>query len=238
MYPDPFAAILNHTLLPQMAFFITTFRWITKCCYWGRSTFVSSSSDRSIALWDARAGSSPLFVLQYHTSPVSDLFIGSRMGDLMVSAGGDGSVATWDFRKLSGQVGEKVCVSNGRQHYLTQTIRDPIAQMKHCDKHRGVVEYSGPVLLSKGVDLQERTIVTAGIDGKLKEWDIVNGQLQGEHVTGHTNAISCFSYVNERATLQETKAQHTDFMCNLGGLVTASFDGTVRLRRLVLQYER
>lgn len=209
--------------------------WITHCRYWGRSTFVSASSDRSIALWDARAGSSPLFVLQFHRSPVSDLFIGSRRGYLMVSAGADGSVATWDFRKLSGQIGEKVSVSSGRQHYLTQTLRAPIAQMYHREQEKGM-EYSGPVLLSRGVNLEERSVMTAGIDGKVKEWDISSGKLQSEHTTGHSNAISCLSYVHERSILQANQRQNKSaFSYNLGGIVTASFDGTVRLGRLVLQ---
>lgn len=203
--------------------------WITKCRYWGRSTFVSASSDRSIALWDARAGSSPLFVLQFHRSPVSDLFIESPTGHLMVSAGGDGSVATWDFRKLSGQIGEKVSASSGRQHYLTQTLRAPIAQMYHREKQKGM-EYSGPVLLCRGLDLNERSVLTAGIDGKVKEWDISSGKLQSEHTTGHSNVISCLSHVRERSTLHGVA-------CSLGGMVTASFDGTVRLRRFVWRNE-
>lgn len=185
-------------------------------------------------MWDARAGTSPLFVLQYHGTPVSDLLIGSRTGYLMISAGGDGSIATWDFRKLSGQVGEKVCMSSGRQHYLTQTIRQPIAGMHHCEQENGV-EYSGPVLLSQGINyVQERSVISAGVDGKLKEWDISSGQLLNEHATGHNNAISCFSNASERTHIPGPKTQEKNNL--VGGLVTASFDGTVRLRRLVMEY--
>jgi WD40 repeat protein len=101
--------------------------WVTQMHFWGQNNIVSASTDRSIALWDARNGAVPLFIICYHKSPVSDVLIGSRNDPLLVSASGDGTIATWDFRSLSSSSDPK-CSLKSRIH----SIRIPAATMNHC----------------------------------------------------------------------------------------------------------
>ena len=202
---------------------------------------ISGSTDRSIALWDLRAGSSPLFVLRYHRAPISNLLLRSRTEFLMVSSGGDGAVATWDFRRLSGKGGSDGVTSiqqSSIQHHATQTVRDPVAKMNHCQEGKGV-KYSGAVLLSCGTGLNERSVISASVDGRMKEWDIASGRLVSEHRTGHSDAISGLSTFSESDCLLRGQSLRSGGQLDsslLGGTITTSWDGTVRLRRLVLQH--
>ena len=146
-------------------------RWVTHTRYWGPNTIVSASTDRAIALWDARVKRSPLFVLRYHKSPISDLLVGSRTDPLMVSAGADGTVATWDFRTLSGANANEAQATpvhaNGdqdeEQKVQSKAIRTPAATMTHCAEGKSTKQ-SGPVLLSRGPGLQTRTVLSVGVN--------------------------------------------------------------------------
>jgi len=212
--------------------------WVTHAQYWGPHAIVSASTDRSIALWDARAASSPLFVLRYHKSPVSDILLGSRTEPLMVSAGCDGTVATWDFRTLSGSgMKDTVTVAdNGPKRYATRTVREPVATMDHCSEMQKV-KCSGSVLLSRGTYLHEKSVLSASLDGVLKEWDMGSGRLLGEQATGHTDAFSCLStFAESDGLLRGHGAKRSSGGGAMGGTITSSWDGTVRLRRLVLQH--
>ena len=216
--------------------------WVTQAHYWGPHTLVSASTDRSIALWDTRAGNHALFVLRYHLSPISDLLVGSRTEFLMVSSGADGAVATWDFRAISG-VGGKDPASQaitkpqpqagGGGGNSTKTIREPVCTMSHCQEGKGVRK-SGAVLLSKGA-VHERSVMSASsVDGKMMEWDVVSGRLLGKQRTGHTDVVSCLSTFMESDGLIRSSE---DKSSNMGGLITSSWDGTIRMKRLQLQHK-
>lgn len=214
--------------------------WVTQAHYWGPHTVVSASTDRSIALWDTRAGNHALFVLRYHLSPISDLLVGSRTEFLMVSAGADGAVATWDFRAISG-VGGKDPASQaiakpqpqaGGGANPTKTVREPVCTMSHCQEGKGVRK-SGAVLLSKGA-VHERSVMSASVDSKMKEFDVVSGRLLGEQRTGHTDVVSCLSTFMESDGLIRSSE---DKSSNMGGLITSSWDGTIRMKRLQLQHK-
>jgi len=202
--------------------------WITKVDYWGRNTIISSSTDRSVGLWDIRTGDSPLAFLSYHTSPVSDLFIGSRSSFQMVSAGADGAVATWDFRKLS----EEIDRSLSQKQIPSQTFRTPGVEMNHCrEGSSGIIE-SGPVMLSRGSMIGFSSVMSVSVDGKMKDWDIVSGKLIDEHTAKHSGAVSCFLSFLEcddlpcPDTVRDVKDKY------IGGTITTSWDGTVLLRKL------
>ena len=199
--------------------------WVTHTHYWGQSNIVSASTDRSIALWDARSGNLPLFVLRYHTSPVSDLLMGSRNDPLLVSAGGDGTIAAWDFRSLSSSKDPKASAKS-----KVHTVRTPAATMTHClDRMSNTC--CGTVLLARGTGLHERSVLSASIDGHLKEWDIQSGRLLGDQFTRHSDAISCMSSFTESDGLRRGKTGNIAS----GGTITCSWDGTVRVKRLLLK---
>lgn len=217
--------------------------WVTQARYWGPHTFVSASTDRSIALWDARVGVSPLFVLRYHHSPVSDLLVGSRNEFLMISAGGDGAVATWDFRKLSGEqqatspssgggaalssgatvatsssiVNTKLGPGGGNRHQ-TKTIREPVATMDHCREGGGKRNgCSGTVLLSRGSRLRERSVLSVSVDGKIKEWDVATGRLLMRRSAGHTDVVSCLTTFSDSGGLVRDSSASARSRSAMGG---------------------
>jgi WD40 repeat protein len=216
--------------------------WITNVSFWGRNTALSASTDRSIALWDIRAGSMPLFAIRHHQSPVSDLYIESRNAFSMTSAGADGVVATWDLRKLgySNSRLEKSVVAATPKPEYTQIFRHPLARMKHSQALVDGAECCGPVTLSKGVSSKygqgERTVMSVGTDGYINEWDIMSGRIVSKHNTKHNNRISCFTTYNENDNLlKSTRTKRSRHLCTLGGTITAAWDGNIRLRRMSLR---
>jgi len=209
--------------------------WVTQAHYWGPHTIVSASTDRSVLIWDARLGASPLFVLRYHKCHVSDLLLGSRTEPLMVSAGGDGTVATWDFRTLSSSTQS---TQPSKPKTVTKTMRQPVASMNHFNgkKHSA----TGAVLLSKGIVggsmSPERSVLTASVDGIIKEWEIGSGRMLGDVTTGHLDVISrlqTFRDCDELSGASGRDDPHLDGKM-VGGTITSSWDGTVRMRRLRL----
>jgi WD40 repeat protein len=213
------------------------FGWITNVQYWGPNTIVSASTDRSVALWDARVRSSPLFILRKHQSPISDLLVGSRTDPHMVSAAADGTIATWDFRSLSDtnsseQSGMKHSSSNG-----CKIVRQPSASISHCAnmQERAV----GSVYLSRDTTDPVNSFLSVGSDAILRKWNITTGHMVKESATGHCDTISSFeSYaqghgfglqaINNADFRGENSSAITD-----KGFLTSSLDGTIRVRKLV-----
>ena len=225
-----------------MSLYILSLSWVTHAHYWGPNTVVTGSTDRSIALWDPRVRRSPLFILRYHYSPVSDLLVGSRTDPLMISAAGDGTIATWDFRTLSGsnskapaaiEVSSSPGKVAGMEDKHAKAIRTPIAKMKHAAEGK-VFQQSGPVVLARGI-AQKHTVLSTGIDAIVREWDIASGRLVGQEVTKHCDAVSSFATFSD---LQNALGASSVEACGegsskLGGIITGSWDGTVRMRKFV-----
>ena len=231
--------------------------WVTEVHYWGPNTVVSASTDRAIALWDARVRRSPIFVLRYHKSPISDLLVGSRTDPLMVSAGADGTVATWDFRTLSGANGNGVepmsqtpvetntaaavtatasaatndPASTEKGKVQCKAIRTPAATMSHCAEGKRTKQ-SGPVLLSRGPGKHSRTVLSVGIDAVAKEWDMVSGNMRRSEATGHCDVVSCLHSFAD-GTMGGAVGGADGSSANFGGIITSSWDGTIRMRKLI-----
>jgi len=228
--------------------------WVTRTHFWGPNTIVSASTDRSIHLWDTRLGSSPLFALRYHLSPVSDLLLGNRSEPLMVSAGADGSLATWDFRMLSGAAAEapsspdeNANVEGGgggndrAQSSSIRTVRSPMATMNHHDYLRSSRSSSspssascGPVKLARAVARDDFSFFSAGDDGVVNEWEAAGGTRTGmPRLSGHADAISGFRSFSAADGLRRVEGgSGRGAVSVVGGTITCSWDGTVRLRRL------
>jgi hypothetical protein len=225
---------------------------VTSAHYWGQNTIVSASTDRTIALWDARTGVSPVFILRYHRSPISDLLVGSRTDPQMVSAAADGSIATWDFRTLSGSSrGERrgAMAGGGSSEAATyvgssgrcKIIRQPGVTMQHSpggnNGNGKNSKYLGPIVLARGAGWHDSTVLTAGVDNMLKEWSIGNGTLVRQEPMGHSDVISCLHTFSETDNLCRQRVRDSNGgPSNNGGTITCSWDGTVRMRRLVLDY--
>lgn len=220
--------------------------WVTHTHYWGPNTIVSASTDRAIALWDARVRRSPLFVLRYHQSPISDLLVGSRTDPLMVSAAADGTVATWDFRMLSGGDADKnnstslksesaSCNDDSKaEGTQCKAVRDPPATMLHSTGDNRS-KHSGAVLLSRGTGKAQRTVITVGSDAVSREWEIATGRLIREESTGHCDVVSSLQTFSDGAMGISSGLEPTDGSFNFGGTITSSWDGTVRMKKLVKQ---
>jgi len=205
------------------------FGWVTRVQYWGPNTIISASTDRSIALWDARVRSSPLFSLRHHYAPVSDLLVGSRTDPIMISAASDGSIAAWDFRCLSGGDSGSSPADKNKARTQVQVVRDPPGSLylRDCSKRRCV---SGPVLLSRGPSRDRKTAMCVGSDAIVREWDYQTGDVVSEHPTGHCDLISNFE------SLQGDRVYDTQLEGSndpVTGTITTSWDGTVRVRTLV-----
>ena len=207
--------------------------WVTQTHFWGPHIIVSASTDRSIALWDTRAGSSPLFALRYHLSPVSDLLLGNRSEPLMVSAGADGSLATWDFRVLSGSSPES-CLGGDvvkDTSSSSRTIRAPIARMNHLGHSKKSLN-CGSVKLSRAVGRHDFTFFSVCDDGIINEWDASSGVTISSHKSGHRDTVSGFSAFSSTDGLRHNKSNGRGCVSCVGGTLTCSWDGTIRLRRL------
>jgi WD40 repeat protein len=216
---------------------LTTLRghqgWVTETQFWGSNTIVSASTDRSIHLWDTRAGSSPIFALRYHLSPVSDLLLGNRSEPLMVSAGADGSLATWDFRVLSGTRLEPSSETNAGSDRAQsdRTKRSPMATMNHVDGVNSSVN-CGSVKLARAIGRDDFSFFSVSDDGVVNEWEASSGCKMSTHDSGHRDAISGFSAFSSTDGLRQNKASGRGQTSTIGGTITCSWDGTVRLRRL------
>lgn len=210
---------------------------MTQSHYWGPNTIVSASTDRAIALWDARVKRSPLFILRYHKSPVSDLLVGSRTDPLMVSAAADGTIATWDFRTLSGSTSEAAATTPITSSAAGKTaekkssaVRTPASTMTHGGQ-KGVKQQAGTVLLSRGPGRQRRTVQSIGVDAVVREWDITSGKPIRHHSTNHVDVVSCFHSFFDSA--HGSGVEPGDGASNFAGSITSSWDGTIRMRTLV-----
>lgn len=211
---------------------------MTHTHYWGQHTVVTASTDRSIALWDPRVRRSPLFILRYHYSPVSDLLVGSRTDPLMVSAAGDGTIATWDFRALSGANKSTENPAEGSSSPVktegekrTRAVRTPLATMKHGAEGKGVRQ-SGSVMLARGV-AHRNTVFSVGVDAIVREWDIPSGRPVSQEATGHCDGISGLATFSDAHNALGAAEPGSEGNSNFGGIITSSWDGTIRMRKFV-----
>jgi len=118
------------------------------------------------------------------------------------------------------------------RHIKTKTNRQPVASMNHSEGSH----CTGSVLLARGASSPERSVVSAGTDGIIKEWEIATGKYLGKQYAGHYNAISCItSFTDNNGLLSknkgESQGQESD-TSKISGIISCSWDGTIRLRRV------
>ena len=198
------------------------FGWVTSVQYWGPNTIISASTDRSIALWDARVRNSPLFALRHHNAPVSSVLVGTRTDPIMVSAASDGTIAAWDFRHLSD--------ADSGSNKLCKVVRSAAAKL-YLHDFTSRRKVCGPVHLSRGPNVDKRSVLCIGRDAVIREWDIRTGDVMSEYATGHCDTISTFSSF-QGESLIDTQLE-TNASEGMAGTITTSWDGTVRMRTQV-----
>jgi WD40 repeat protein len=204
--------------------------WVTMVKYWGPNTIVSASSDRSVALWDARVRDSPLFTLRHHHSPISDLLVGSRTDPMMVTSAADGTVATWDFRTLSASKSSENSTSDDDSKKNCQVVRLPAATMRHGRDVNNKKTATGSVKLARGFKNLSPSILSVGSDAIVREWDMSTGKLFDESPTGHCDAITSFSSFGQSFGMNTDMHSPTSLR---EGMLTSSWDGTIQMRRFV-----
>lgn len=218
---------------------LATFRghqgWVTEAHFWGSNTIISASTDRSINLWDTRVGSSPLFTLRYHLAPISDLLLGNRSESLMVSAGSEGSIATWDFRVLTGARTES-SPGKGEEINTAQSMRairsPPMATMNHSTETLNSSINCGSIRLARAVARDDFSFFSIGDDGVVNEWQAASGYKMDSRDSLHSDAISGFTTFTSTDDLFRNTTNGPGSATSVGGTITSSWDGTIRLRRL------
>jgi WD40 repeat protein len=146
----------------------------------------------------------------------------------MISAANDGTVAAWDFRQLSNADDS---VPTPTPHGPSRAnrckiVRDPVATY-FLNEYSSSIHVSGPVHIRRG--RLPSTIQCLGSDAVVREWDIHSGDVIHEQNTGHCDSVSSF------ATLQGDQVADTkmDQVPQISGTISSSWDGTVRMRKLV-----
>jgi len=191
--------------------------WVTHAQFWSDNTLISASTDRTVAIWDDRSGKTKVTQLHHHQGPVSDLLVGSRSEAFVISASGDGTIATWDLRVLT----------NSRD--VKGKGVKPVVTMEHCSS-----SYTGRTTLARGTGMHEKSVISASVDGMLKEWGVVSGELLEDQHCGHSDQVSCLSTFTRYDDLfRSCKRSSLSAASVSGGTITAAWDGTVRVRRLV-----
>ena len=185
---------------------------------------MSGSSDRTISLWDSRTGTHPYLLLKYHKAPISDIVIGSKKDYSLISAGSDGIVAYWDLRHVKAPRDP-----SSSSHEVMST---PQYTMCHKLSSKNSLRFSESVYLASGLNYernqqQSNTIVSVGVDGSVTEWDLNdNGKRLAKDILLHTDAVSGFRSFTEKDNLIAGET--------LGGYISSSWDGSVRLRSISL----
>jgi hypothetical protein len=97
---------------------------------------------------------------------------------------------------------------------------------------------AGSTLLARGVKDPMQTFLSVGSDAVLREWNVASGNMVEESPTGHCDAISSFQsfahgniFGGPSSSSSSTKSSD-DFN---KGIITSSWDGTIRMRKLVHQ---
>lgn len=201
--------------------------WVTHVRPWGANTVVSGSTDRSVSLWDIRVRNTPLFALRHHHAPISDILVGARTDPYVFTASGDGSIALWDFRfitRSSENNPQGAPDASGKHSSKCTGLRRPLSKVHHqdyCHRRYG----AGPSHLGRGFN--GSTIMFAGSDAIIREWDYSKQKVTSEHATGHSDLISSFSSVDQGFRCDTILSHGLDQ--SVAGIITSSWDGTVRM---------
>jgi len=109
----------------------------------------------------------------------------------------------------------------------SRTIRTPMAKTTHVDQISALTNNCGTVKLARAIVRDDFSFFSVCDDGIINEWEAASGSKMSTCVSGHTDAMSGLCAFISTDGLRQTNNKH------VGGTVTCSWDGTVRLRRMV-----
>jgi hypothetical protein len=155
-----------------------------------------------------------------------------------------GGIATWDFRALSDSKGEttlsttagKVSAGSGKQIRSCTIVRQPSVALRPDGKEASARQKFplGSVLLARGVKDPFNSFMSIGSDATLRTWETSSGKLLEDVPTGHCDAISnffSFTHLPFAGSVQSDVGGDKRVVNR--GTITSSWDGTIRMRRLV-----
>ena len=122
---------------------------------------------------------------------MSAVLVGDRTDPVMVSAGADGTVASWDFRTLSNSEDTDQPMEMSEESQSARVVRNPVSTMYHgLEGKRSIA--AGSILLARGMQRSRQSILSIGADTVVREWQPLSGKLVEETLSGHCDAISDF----------------------------------------------
>jgi WD40 repeat protein len=183
----------------------------------------TGGNDGQVRLWDADGGAS-LAVLHEHTARISALAFSSN-GEVLASAGHDGRVYLWNvparklagpLKPLTGQVAGLAFHPNG---WILAVNAGPVGgkgtvtlwDSRTLRLRRKLNGETSP-LSGVAISLDGRTVVCAGPDYTLRQWDTGTG-VAAKPWRGHTAPVKCLVFAPPLGRM----------------LATGALDGTVRL---------
>jgi WD40 repeat protein len=193
-------------------------------------TLASSSTDKTIRLWDLASRQPRGQPLTGHTDSVNSIAI-SHDGRTLASASSDGTIRLWDLTSsqptsevLAGQPGEAI---PGHQGSVTNLAFSPVAPVlayggsdayiRLWDVARGQpvgqplsdhISYPSSLAFSPN----GRLLAVGASDGTIRLWDIAQGRTVGPQLRGHTGSVTTVAFSPNGALL-----------------ASGSDDGTIRL---------
>jgi WD40 repeat protein len=150
----------------------------------------------------------------------------------MISAAVDGSIAAWDFRQLTSTKPENG-ISQAKGQVRTPRIARSPAGKLYTHKFNRTLHSIGPVHLCEGLRRERKTALCLGSDAIVREWDYQSGCIVSEQATGHCDTISRFVAVG-RDTVFSSQLDSAGMEAPTA-TISASWDGTVRMRSMVPQ---
>jgi len=133
------------------------------------SKIITASGDQTIALWDVES-QKPVGVLAGHTASIKTVSVNPSNEALIISGGRDGAMCLWDSRTASLSIFPSTC----NKFSPVLSVHGAHAPEKIPGTRKRTRIYGNPLHSVTCVQFAPdgNQILTAGVDGKLKVWDI------------------------------------------------------------------
>lgn len=162
--------------------------------------FVTGDRSGNLNFWTADGSPAGPPVVA-HTGPVTALAFSPTNGQRLVSGGADGTIRFWDA--VGEPNGDPINAGNGP---VTSLVVQPDFSFVSASSDGTLQRWS-----EAGIPVDEpitghtdtvrdmaltpdgQTLITASVDGTIRQWNITDGSLQGEPLTGHQGAVQALA---------------------------------------------